>query len=86
MTVRLHIERLILEGFDLNAGQRRVLQASAEAELARMLAEGGIAPELAGGGAAPRLAGSDLRLTGGASDPVGLGRRIAQSVYGGVGK
>jgi hypothetical protein len=82
--VNLHIDRLVLEGIDLDHAQRPLLQAAVEAELGRLLAEGG-AGNLATGGAVPsvRAEGFEMGADGG---PARLGTQIAQSVYEGIGK
>lgn len=85
MNIQLHIERLILDGFDFRTGDRANLQAAVEAELARLLGEGGLAPGLTEGGAVPALRGGNVQI-GGAGSPDGLGAQIAQAVYGGIGK
>lgn len=83
MNVKLHIERLVLDGVDGN-GQPQLLQAAIEAELARLLAEGGLAAALGGGGAMPRIALPAIELAQG--EPAGaVGARIAGAVYGGIG-
>ena len=84
MNINLHIERLVLDGVNIAPGQRHLLQASVETELARLLTDGGLAPGLAQGTALPRLSTSGIQLTGG-NNPTQLGRQIAQSVYGGIG-
>jgi len=85
MDIQLHIERLILDGVNLTPGHRRLLQATVETELARLLTDGGVASSLAGGVALPQVSAGDIQLAGG-NDPVQLGRQIAQSVYGGIGQ
>jgi len=85
MNVKLHIERLILEGITLAPHEHRHLQASVEAELGRLLSAGGVSQELAGGIALPSLRAGDIQL-GAGGGPVPLGRQIAQAVYGGIGK
>lgn len=84
MKVNLHIDRLVLEGIDLDHAQRPHLQAAVEAELGRLLAERGVG-NLAAGGAVPsvRTEGFEIGADGG---PGRLGTQIAQSVYGGIGK
>ena len=57
MNVKLHIDRLVLDGIDLETAQRPVLQAAVEAELGRLLAEGGVGESWAAGGAVPASAG-----------------------------
>ena len=38
MRVRIHIDRLVLDGFPLTAGQGRLVQAAVERELSRLIA------------------------------------------------
>jgi hypothetical protein len=85
MNVRLHIERLVLEGIDLSPAERPLLQESLQAELGRLLAEGGIEGGLATGLMVPavRANGFEMSREGGA---VRLGQQIAGSVYGGIGE
>ena len=85
MNMRLHIERLVLEGIDLESAQRPVLQAALETELGRLLAEGDVSPDLRGGIAMSAVRANGFQMSG-ESDPVRLGQRIAGSVYGGLGK
>jgi hypothetical protein len=82
MTVRLHIDRLVLEGLDVRAGSRGTIAGAVEQELARLIANGGLAPSLAGGAALPSVAGGSIAATG---SPTGLGAAIAGAVYDGVG-
>lgn len=85
MNINLHIERLILEGVNISPGQRHMLQASVETELARLMTRGGVATRLTGGGTLPRIASPAIKLNGSGS-PIELGRQIASSVYSGIGK
>ncbi len=84
MNINLHIERLVLEGIDLDPAQRPILQAAVEAELSRLLAEGGVG-SLAAGGAVPSVKAEGFQM-GGDGNPSALGRQIAGAVYGGIGK
>ena len=83
MNVRLHIERLVLDGLPLAPGQAPLVQAAVETELARLLATGGVAPGLSGLGAVPALRADGLQIAPGAA-PAGIGRQIARAVYGGI--
>ena len=85
MNINLHIERLVLDGLDIASGQRPLVQAAVEAELTRLLTAGGLSPALTGGGALHRVSANAIQLTSGAG-PADLGRQIAGSVYGGIGK
>ena len=84
MNVNLHIERLVLDGIDVEPAHRPLLQAAVEAELGRLIAEGG-AGGLAAGGAVPSLRAGGFQM-GGDGNPRQLGRQIAGAVYGGIGK
>jgi hypothetical protein len=85
MNVSLHIERLILDGVNIAPGQRHLLHASVQTELARLLNEGGLAAQLTHGGALPQVASPAIQLNSG-HGPAELGRQIAGAVYGGIGK
>ena len=82
MNINLHIEKLLLDGIDLPRRHQPRLQASIEAELARLLTDGGMpdawTPTL-------QLRAGDLQL-GDTSNPEQLGVRIAESVYGSMSK
>ena len=82
--VSLHIERLVLDGLDVAAGEQHWLQAAVETELARLLTEGSGADRLGSPAAIPRIAGPTLRLDRG-SAPARLGEQIAGAVYKGIG-
>lgn len=83
--IRIHIERLILDGLPLAHRDRPRLQASIEEELARLLSEGTLAFDLRAPGMFPRLTGGTLELTGN-DDQRLLGKQIAQAVYRGIGQ
>lgn len=82
MDINLHIERLVLDGINLNHHQRRQLQASVQTELARLLVDGGLAPNFMQGAAVPKLNANVIQMRG--NDATQLGQQIAQSVYGGI--
>jgi hypothetical protein len=83
MDVRLHIERLVLDGLPLGPRERRELEAALGAELGRLLAQGPLHPELAAGGAVPSLRAPDLPLVAG-QGPQALGEGLARSLHGGL--
>jgi hypothetical protein len=84
MTVRVHIERLVLDGLPIERREGVAVQAAVEAELTRLLAEGGIAAALRSGGALPGVHGGAITLAH-AAQPTGIGQQIAQSVYAAMG-
>ena len=61
MNINLHIERLMLDGFDIAPEQRTALQIAVEGELSRLLTERGFSPSLAQGTSVPRLSAQDMR-------------------------
>jgi hypothetical protein len=85
MNVRLHIERVVLDGVPVSDGGGPHVQAAIEAELARLIAVGGLSPAFYAGQVIPAIRGSDVRMTAG-GDHAALGRQIAGAVYGGIGR
>ena len=83
MNVNLHIERLVLDGLELERGHEPALRAALEAELTRLIADGGAA-RLASAENVPRVSAPDIE-TAGDGDTARLGRQIARSVYDGFG-
>ena len=85
MKVRLHIERLVLEGLQVSGPDVARLKAELEAELGRLLTERGVNVQLAAGGALPHVNTAPMRASPSA-EPAELGRGIARSVYSGIGR
>jgi hypothetical protein len=85
MNIRLHIERLVLDGLPVTSAQGPRVKAAIEAELGRLLSEGGVSPELASGAALPSVHAPAVQSPRGIA-PAQLGTQIAQSVFAGVGK
>ncbi len=85
MNINVHIEQLVLEGLPVGTSQRGMVQASFEAELARLLAARGLAPNLLAGDATPRVPAATIQLTN-ESHPTRLGQQIAQAVHGGLAR
>lgn len=84
MNINLHIERLVLDGVNIAAGEGHLLQSTVTAELTRMLTDGGLKSSIAHGTALLCISTSGIQLTGN-NNPTQLGQQIAQSVYGGIG-
>ena len=84
MNIKLHIERIVLNGLAVDRTHGGRVRAAIQAELTRLLAAGGVAPALKSGGAVPALRGQNLRIAKGAR-PAELGRSIAGAVYSGIG-
>ena len=63
MDIRVHIERLVIEGLPVPPSQRPLIQAALEAELADRLAAGGPEPAMRADAAIPRLAAGTIHLS-----------------------
>jgi hypothetical protein len=83
MKIQVNIERLILDGIDIPAGQRPRLQAAVETELARLLSTRGLNSALTSGGNLSSLRVQPMNYSG--NNPLQLGQQIARSVYSGLG-
>jgi hypothetical protein len=83
MKIRLHIERIVLDGMPLSPGERGALSSAIQVELSQLLAAG-MLPELGRGAVIDRLQAPAIHLGpgGGAGS---LGRQIARSVYSSLG-
>ncbi|MGB9176690.1 MAG: hypothetical protein WCB46_08150 [Methanoregula sp.] len=84
MTIRVHIDRLVLDGVPVQRHEGPAVQRSLEKELARLLAEGGLSADLASGGAYPDIPAADMNISGSSAREIGKG--IARAVYGGIGR
>lgn len=84
MKLHIHIERLVLDGLPLTGSQGAQLQEALQRELASALATGGLSHELRRGGAVQRLRAADPKLRD--NSPGELGRQIARSVHGVIGR
>jgi hypothetical protein len=82
--IKVHIERLVLDGLPVTRTQGPLVQAAVEAELSRLMSEGGLSQELASGGAVPSVRADEIKSIGGS--PAQIGRQIAKAVYGGMGR
>jgi hypothetical protein len=84
MRINVHIERLILDGLPVRTSQGRVLQASIERELARLLAGDGLASEVLAGRAVASLPHSTIEITTDAP-PTVIARQIAEALNRQIG-
>jgi hypothetical protein len=75
------VDRLVLDGIEVAARERPLLQTAVETELARLIGESGLS--ISTGGAVPTIPGDALQLRDN-QDPAALGQQIAQAVYGGM--
>jgi hypothetical protein len=81
--IELHIEELVLDGFD-HVDRHRIAGAI-ERELTSLFAERGIPHSLSKGGEISRLDGGVFEMAAD-SRPETIGAKVAQSVYGGFKK
>ena len=84
MKIKLHIDRLILDGLPLERRHGPLVQAAVEKELARLLAAHGLGWEWQSGGAVARVSAPGFRLAN-ENSPSRLGQQIAGSIYGRIG-
>ncbi|CAM2169949.1 conserved hypothetical protein [Paraburkholderia sacchari] len=87
MKIRVHIDRLVLDGVPLPSASRAAetarLRAAVESELAQLLALSGLGPELAAGRRLARIDAPPLHAAGDRSATGhGMGQAIAHSVHG----
>jgi len=80
MTIEFTIDRLVLDGLDIPPGQRHLLQAAIEGELARLLRQNDVGARLQGG-AKNRVRATDVTFSVGAESHR-LGQQIAGSIFG----
>lgn len=80
MNINLHIQELILEGVDIPRSQRELLQATVEAELARLLTNEGLPTGWQSGVSIP-----PIEVTPNSNTTV-MGQQIAQAVYREMGQ
>ena len=85
MNIRLHIERLVLDGLPVSGAQGAQVKAAVEAELGRLLSERSVNGEIAAGAALPRVDAAPMHVTRDAT-PAQIGNGIARSMFSGIGK
>jgi hypothetical protein len=85
MSIRLHIEHLLLDGLPVSRSQGAQVKAAVEAELGRLLSEHGVAREFQSGAALPNVRAGAMHAPRGAT-PGMLGTQIARSIFAGVGR
>lgn len=83
MNIKLHIERLVLDGLPVEQRHGAELQAAVETELTRLLTDDGLSSSLKPGAAIARVKAAAIQIRSG-DKITGLGQQIARSVYGGI--
>jgi hypothetical protein len=84
MTIRIDIERIVLDGFDFDRHGADAVRAAIGAELTRLLEERPPAGGLPGG-AVPALRAPSVQLEAGTS-PAQLGTQVAGAVHRSLGR
>ena len=84
MNIELHIERLIIDGVQVESNRRAELRNAVAAELTRLLAGAGLRAELLTTRAVPSLGGGEIEVTTNTS-AAQLGGHIAEAVHGRIG-
>lgn len=84
MNIKVHIDRLILAGLPVSATEGKVVRHAVESELARLLTSGGVSESLHAG-PIPLIRANGFQYSPQAA-PEQLGRQIAHSLSGGIGK
>ena len=85
MTLRVHIDRLVLDGFAFSAPDTAHLDSALRLELASRLAASGVADEFRTGGSVDALRPSHVSLPEKPS-AAQSGRAIARAIHRGIGK
>jgi hypothetical protein len=80
-TVRVHIERLVLDNVRSSDGPR--VAAAVQQELTRLFSQQGVPPSMLGGGAMASVDAGSFRQTPTAK-PVATGTQAARSIYRGL--
>ena len=78
-SIRLHIDRLVVDEPLLSSGQSGALQAAIEVELSQLLVEGGLVPSM--DTSMPVLNAGSVHVAS-RSRPSQFGRQIARSIHG----
>jgi hypothetical protein len=81
MNIELHIDELVLHGF--NSTDRMVIAAAVERTLMRLLVERGLPPTLQQSGALAQLDGGSFTVTP-HRNPEAIGAQVARAIYEGL--
>lgn len=84
MTIRVHIDRLVLDGLPLDRRDAAAVQAAVVAELSRLIESSEFPAGLRTGGAVDRLSGGNIAVEA-RSRPDGIGSEIAGSIHRSIG-
>jgi len=85
MTLRVHIERLVLDGFDFSAPDAAHFELALQAELVHRLSASGLSEGWRTGGSVEALRPVQISLP---EKPTATqsGRAVARAIHGGIGR
>jgi hypothetical protein len=83
--INIHIDRLVLDGFDLARSQRPLMQEAFERELGRLLLRDGLTSELSSDVRLPSLQVPAVQIDN-TNNPHAFGEQVAQAVHKGIGQ
>jgi hypothetical protein len=86
MKINVRIDRLVVDGIDLDRRQRPLMQAAFERELSRLLVQDGLSSELSSGVALRSLNVPSIQIANANNNPDAFGQQVAQAVYKGIGQ
>ena len=81
MNIRVHIDRLVLDGVPISSDDAPVLQAAVESELARLFSDPSWS-SIASPAHLARIGGQPIQLAA-KHDAASLGHQIASAIHGG---
>jgi hypothetical protein len=84
MSLRIHVDRLVLDGFDYSSRDAAKLESALRAELSEQLGAGGLSQELRAGATVAALRPAEITLPEKPS-PTQSGRAIARAIQRGIG-
>lgn len=84
MKIRLHVDKLIVDGLSTSSIGQPALRETVTAELDRLIREQGLGAHMKAAGEHRRMRGSDISVHDRLSAQA-IGREIAKSVYSGIG-
>ena len=85
MKINLHIERLVLDGVDIESHQKNELKAAVEIELRQQLANQGIGSTIQSSYSRQSVRETPILIEN-ICKPARLGQQIGNAVYRGLGK
>lgn len=85
MSLRIHIDRLVLDGFDYSARDAAHLESALQQELTQRLSTGALSEELTAGGSVDALRPAHVSLPD-KPTPAQSGRAIGRAVHRSIAK